>query len=155
MTTPKDSDGLLDPALWGELPAAEQRMSAFSGNDALLRGKLVTAIADSEEIQLAALHLAASPEQLGEWICSGQLFAFRADGLLLIPIWQFASAGPDGLLSGLPELLAAHPTARASFWSWWMRQPSGELEDRTPLEAIRAGQLAAVTAALRLVAARV
>lgn len=69
---------------------------------------------------------------------SGSLLAVLDRGQLRFPRWQFDPSGPDGVVSGLPELIRAldvSPLAKVS----WLTRPSPFLEDRTPLDALRAG----------------
>ena len=80
----------------------------------------------------------------------GALLAVLDRGVWRFPAWQFDPEGPDGVVEGLPEVLRAlhaSPLAKAS----WFVRPNQYLEGRTPLEALREGQVEAVRSAAEAV----
>jgi hypothetical protein len=80
----------------------------------------------------------------------GTLLAVLDRGAWRFPVWQFDSEGPDGVVEGLGEVLRAlhaSPLAKAS----WFVRPNLYLEGRTPLEALREGQVEAVRSAAEAV----
>lgn len=71
---------------------------------------------------------------------SGALLAVREKRGLRFPRWQFDPNGPDGIHAGFPEVLralAVSPLAKAS----WFTRPSPYLQGRTPLQALRSGEV--------------
>jgi hypothetical protein len=82
---------------------------------------------------------------------SGTLLGLRDHGDWRFPAWQFDPGGPDGVLAGLQEVLAALPGtafAKAS----WLTTPHPAL-GQSPVEALRAGHLQRVLAEARAVGA--
>lgn len=82
----------------------------------------------------------------------GTLLAVLDRGAWRFPAWQFDPEGPDGVVEGLPEVLRklhASPLAKAS----WLVRPNQYLEDQTPLEALREGQIEAVRSEAKTVGA--
>jgi Protein of unknown function (DUF2384) len=82
----------------------------------------------------------------------GTLLAVLDRGVWRFPAWQFDPEGPDGVVEGLPEVLQAlkvSPLAKAS----WLVRPNQYLEGRTPLEAVKEGQIEAVRSAVETVGA--
>lgn len=82
----------------------------------------------------------------------GTLLAVLDRGAWRFPAWQFDPEGPDGVVESLPEVLRvlhASPLAKAS----WFVRPNPYLEGRTPLEALREGQIEAVRSAAETVGA--
>lgn len=71
---------------------------------------------------------------------AGTLLAVRERGGLRFPRWQFAPEGPDGVLPGFPEVLRALDVSPLAKVSWFTR-PNPTLEGRTPLEALKAGEV--------------
>lgn len=71
---------------------------------------------------------------------AGLLIAEREDGKMLFPIWQFDPGGPDGVVSGLPETLRAlrgPPLVKMR----WLTTANKTLENRTPIEVLRDGDV--------------
>lgn len=80
----------------------------------------------------------------------GTLLAVLDRGAWRFPAWQFDPEGPDGVVEGLGEVLRAlhaSPLAKAS----WFVHPNQYLEGRTPLEALKEGQVEAVRSAAEAV----
>jgi hypothetical protein len=83
---------------------------------------------------------------------SDTLLAVFDRGVWRFPAWQFDPEGPDGVVEGLPEVLRTlhtSPLAKAS----WLVRPNQYLEERTPLEALKEGQLEAVRSVAETVGA--
>jgi hypothetical protein len=76
---------------------------------------------------------------------SGTLLAVQDRGVLLFPSWQFDPEGPNGVVPGLPEVLQALHVSPISKASWLVR-PNEYLGERTPLDALKAGERELVTA---------
>lgn len=67
----------------------------------------------------------------------------RGERKLAYPLEQFVDGRP---LEGIADVLHQAPTARAAWL--WLRQPHGALGDRLPLDALKAGERAAVKVAV-------
>ncbi len=70
---------------------------------------------------------------------AGTLLAIRDRGGLRFPRWQFDPTGPDGVLTGLTEVLAALTVSPWEQASWFVRS-NPSLSGRTPVEALRDGE---------------
>ncbi|MCW3097224.1 MAG: hypothetical protein JWL77_2842 [Chthonomonadaceae bacterium] len=82
----------------------------------------------------------------------GTLLAVYENGKWLFPRWQFDVHGPDGVLSGLPQVLEALQVSPIEKLSWFVRR-SPYLENRTPLEALKSGETERVVSLARGVGA--
>ena len=74
---------------------------------------------------------------------AGTLLAVRERGGLRFPRWQFDPDGPDGILAGLPQVLKAldiSPLAKVS----WLVRANPFLQGRSPVQALKSGELEAV-----------
>ncbi len=85
---------------------------------------------------------------------AGSLLAIKENGQLRFPDWQFDPEGPDGVIEGLPEVVRAmqapmSPLARIK----WFRTPKSLLAGRTPLDALRQGDVDDVVAEARAIGA--
>jgi hypothetical protein len=82
------------------------------------------------------------------------LLAIRDGGKLLFPIWQFDPSGPDGVLHGLRAVLKAldAPMSELGRIAWFV-SAKPQLQGRTPIEALRAGEVEDVVAEARAVGA--
>jgi hypothetical protein len=64
----------------------------------------------------------------------------------VFPDWQFDPDGPDGVIAGLPRVLramAGRPISELGRVRWFL-EPKPLLGGRTPLDALRSGDAAAV-----------
>jgi hypothetical protein len=74
---------------------------------------------------------------------SDTLLAVFDRGAWQFPAWQFDPEGPDGVVAGLPRVLKAlhlSPLAKAN----WLMRPNRYLQERSPLEALKAGEVESV-----------
>ena len=74
---------------------------------------------------------------------AGTLLAIRENGRLRFPLSQFDPEGPDGVVSGLGMVLSAldlPPLAQAA----WLERHHPALDGQTPIERLKAGDLADV-----------
>ena len=74
---------------------------------------------------------------------AGTLLGILDRGALRFPAWQFDPEGEDGVVPGLSDVLRSlslSPFGKAS----WLSRPNPYLEGRTPAEAMKAGEAAAV-----------
>ncbi len=90
-------------------------------------------------------------QTLWEKIKNGELIAYQtASGRWMLPKWQFRPQG--GLLKGLPEVLAkireTMPETGELFPFTFFLQPNPVTDDKTPLETLRCGEVAAVLTAV-------
>ena len=85
-----------------------------------------------------------------ERIRSGTLFAIRDQGKRRYPLWQFDPDEPDGVIAGLPDVLAALPMADL-IKARWLQRPQALLDGQTPLQLLREGQVDRVLAEARAV----
>ena len=79
---------------------------------------------------------------------AGTLLAIRENGRLRFPLSQFDPEGPDGVVSGLGVVLAAldlSPLGKAA----WLERPHPTLDGQTPIERLKAGDLADVVEVAR------
>ena len=83
-------------------------------------------------------------------IRAGTLLAIRDQGKRRYPLWQFDPDGPDGIVAGLPDVLAALPVADL-IKARWLQRPQPLLEGDTPLQLLRQGQLDRVLVEARAV----
>lgn len=90
-------------------------------------------------VQVAQI-LGSSRQTPHDRIRAGTLLAVEDGGRLRFPRWQFDPAGPQGVVAGLPSVIQAlsvPPLTQVK----WLQTPSPYLEDRTPLEALKAGDI--------------
>ena len=76
------------------------------------------------------------------------LLAVRERGGLRFPRWQFDSDGPDGVLSGLPQVLKTLEVSPLAKVSWFVRS-NPFLQGWTPVEALKAGEVERVLSIAR------
>jgi hypothetical protein len=94
-------------------------------------------LADSLSAVEVARLLGTSRQTPHDRLRAATLLGLRDRGEWRFPAWQFDAAGPDGVVPGLPEVLKAlhmSPFAQAT----WLTSPNQELDDLSPLEALRA-----------------
>ena len=117
---------------------------AFAARRALLAGSI--------EVAQVVEMLGVSRQAVHEREKKGRLLAVRENGRLRFPLWQFDAQGDDGVVAGLPLVLAAldeiAPIPALAKMSW-LQKPNGALGGATPLELLRAGQLTLVQSAAR------
>ncbi len=82
--------------------------------------------------------LEITPEIVEERVKSQSLLAITHNGNLLFPQWQFSPNNPDGVIEGLPEVLAILEIPTVDKISWLIA-PNPILEKRTPIEALKQG----------------
>ncbi len=73
------------------------------------------------------------------------LLAVADGGRWRFPPWQFDANGPHGVIEGLPAVLRALRIGALAAVRWLTR-PSAVLDKRTPLAALRAGEVDRVVA---------
>jgi hypothetical protein len=68
------------------------------------------------------------------------LIAAQDNGVWKFPTWQFDPQGPDGVITGLPDVLKALKVPALSKISWLTR-PNQALNGWTPIEALKFGRI--------------
>lgn len=139
-TATRRRPGVLPPAVRSHSPervakARARTLAAYLD----VRRELV---ADSLSTTEVARRLAISPAAVTKRRTAGRLVAFRFRGDWRYPSWQFADgalvAGVVEAWQALPKLADEVATVR------WFVLPSRHLGDRTPVDALRAGDATAV-----------
>lgn len=75
---------------------------------------------------------------------AGALIAVKENGRLLFPLWQFDPEAHDGVIVGLPAVLRELDGQLSPLGSIrWFLAPKAQLGDRSPLDALRAGDVQA------------
>ena len=127
---PQDQERLLQEALTA---SAVQRQALLA--DALTAPQVASLLHTSRQTPLNRAE-------------RGTLLAVYQNGKWLYPRWQFDMQGADGVAPGLPQVLQALSVSPIEKVSWFVR-PSPYLEDRTPLEALKSGELERVVSLAR------
>jgi hypothetical protein len=118
---------------------ATLRIGALAESFALRRQLLADTLTSSEVAQI----LGTTRQTPIDRLQNGTLLALRDGGTWHFPAWQFDPMGPDGIVQGLAEVLAALETS-PFIKARWLQMPHPELNGKTPLEALRNGQAARV-----------
>lgn len=129
------------------LNPAELEFQALQARFALRRELLAQCIGTSEVVSLLGLRNRQTPL---DRLKAGTLLAIRDQGQWWFPLWQFDPDGPDGVVAGLPEVLAALPVADP-IKARWLQRPQPLLDGQTPLQLLREGQHDRVLAEARAV----
>ena len=111
------------------------------------RELLQQCISTTEVVSLLGLGNRQTPL---ERIRSRTLLAIRDQGKRRYPLWQFDPDEPDGVIAGLPDVLAALPVADL-IKARWLQRPQPLLEGDSALQLLRQGQLDRVLVAARAV----
>lgn len=77
------------------------------------------------------------------------LLAVKEKGKYQYPLWQFDPEGDDGVINGLPQVLAALEVSDFTKLNW-LTKPHRAF-DKTPLEMLKQGEIEAVLAEARTV----
>ena len=112
---------------------AEQLRLKFAKRREILKGALTTAeVAEILQVSRQTPH---------DRVKSNSLLAIAEKGSLLFPKWQFDENGPNGVISGLSEVLEAltglSPLEKIS----WFVKPNPYLKNVTPLAALKKNQV--------------
>ena len=147
-TQQAEDDSRISPWL-GEAPEdpAKLEFEALQARFARRRDLLQHCIGSNEVVRLLALRNRQTPL---DRLKARTLLAIRDQGQWRFPLWQFDPDGPDGVIAGLPEVLAALPVADL-IKARWLQRPQPRLDGKTPLQALRSGQLDRVLAEARSV----
>ena len=131
-------------------PAQAAALELRAAQDAFARRRqlLASALTAPEAARLLGTTRQTPHDRAGK----GALLAIMDQGRLLFPAWQFDPDGPNGVLAGLPDVLRALDASLLGKASWLMRA-NPYLEGRTPLQALREGDLERVLDQARAVGA--
>jgi len=133
----------------GEAPPnpAELEFQALRARFVMRREVLQQCIGTTEVVRLLGLRNRQTPL---DRIRAGTLLAILDQGKRRYPLWQFDPDGPDGVVAGLPDVLAALPVSDL-IKARWLQRPQPLLEGHTPLQLLREGQLDRVLVEARAV----
>ena len=138
-----DPDASRVSPLTGETLPSAQEMARVR------RANLMRAFAERRMLLTEAMGVAEVAELLGvgrqtphDRVKAETLLAVKENGKLMFPDWQFDPEGADGVLAGLPEVLRAMrgPISALGRVRWFVT-PKPLMDGRTPLEALRAGDV--------------
>ena len=71
-------------------------------------------------------------------------------GVYKYPLWQFDPEGDDGVINGLPEVLAALDVSNFTKLNW-LNKPHLAFEGKTPIEMLKKGEIESVVTEARAV----
>ncbi|MCP9809261.1 DUF2384 domain-containing protein [Cyanobium sp. HWJ4-Hawea] len=148
-STPEGEEDSLITAWLGEAPEdpAQLEFEALQARFASRRELLQHCIGTSDVVLMLGLRNRQTPL---DRLKARTLLAIREQSQWRFPLWQFDPDGPDGVIAGLPEVLAALPVTDL-IKARWLQRPQPMLDGQTPLQAMRAGQLGGVLAEARFV----
>jgi len=102
-------------------------------------------LGDSLSVDQVAALLGTSRQTPHDRAKARTLLAVPDGGRLRFPAWQFDADGPDGVIEGLPAVLRALRIGALTAVRW-LTLPNAVLDKRTPLAALRAGDVDRVVA---------
>ena len=148
-SSPQPEEDPVVAAWLGEAPSnpAELEFQALQARFAMRRELLRQCIGTTEVVSLLGLRNRQTPL---DRIRAGTLLAIRDQGKRRYPLWQFDPDGPDGVIAGLPDVLAALPMADL-IKARWLQRPQPLLDGHMPLQLLREGQRDRVLAEARAV----
>jgi hypothetical protein len=111
---------------------ARMAVCAFERRQELLAGALTGS-------QVAKL-LHTTRQTPYDRVKSGSLLAVYDRGAWRFPAWQLDPEGPDGVVPGLPAVLRALEVGEIAKTSW-LSTPNAVLEGRTPIQALKQGEV--------------
>jgi excisionase family DNA binding protein len=104
-------------------------------------------VADALTVAEVAELLAVGRQTPHDRVRAQTLLAVKDNGRLVFPDWQFDPDGPDGVIPGLPDALAAMRGPISAFARVrWFLTPKSLMGGMTPLDALRAGAVEDVVA---------
>jgi len=149
---PPGTDPFVDAVAGGRAPGERERVALVVSSaltDFAYRRDL---LADSLTAPQVAALLSTSRQTPHDRARAGALLAARDGGFLRFPAWQFDAAAPEGVVSGLPDVVRALGDTPPLDKIAWFVTPKALL-GRTPLEALKAGDRAEVLLAAHTFAA--
>jgi hypothetical protein len=89
-------------------------------------------------------------ETVRQRLAKKQLFGLKINRDYRFPQWQFDGSSPSGVLPGLSDVLSVASIGAFELAAWF-ETPLAELGDRTPVQALHDGEIAAVVSAARAI----
>lgn len=132
--------------LWGPAPT-EEDVARADETDRAVRAELDGLVQRSVVIEDVPDRVGLTPEALTEALSDGELTSFVYEDRIYVPAWQFDEDEPHTPLSGVADLRRAFG-GDALALTEWVLHPSDELDGRTPLDALRAGDAELALAAV-------
>lgn len=87
----------------------------------------------------AARRMGVKEDDVRWRVSEGEMVGFGLGETLRVPVWQFATGNPSEVVDGVAELARSFPGAFAGL-SAFAVTPHPDLDGRTPIEALDAGQ---------------
>jgi hypothetical protein len=138
-----DHDSTRVSSLTGELlPGAHEIAQIRRVNLMRAFGERRALLADALSVAEVAELLGVGRQTPHDRVKAETLLAIKENGKLMFPNWQFDPEGADGVVPGLPEALRAMqgPISALGRIRWFVT-PKPLMDGRTPLEALRAGDV--------------
>ena len=127
----------------GEDPLAEARLRGKRR-----MGEILEAEGGSVGATEAAAIMGVSERALEQRRRGGTVLALPVgDGSHAFPRWQFDGDAQDGLVPGLPRVLQSFSVTSPWMQAEFMLAPEDRLADRSPLDALKAGEIDAMAQA--------
>lgn len=143
------SDRPVSPVTGRPEPSRQELFAAYRRNLMRRFGLRRAVLDESLSVREVAEMLNTTRQTPHDRAGAGRLLAIRDRGQLFFPAWQFDPDGPDGALEGLPRVLAELPMQSPMARATWFVTPKAQLQARSPVEALREGEVDAVIAEAR------
>ena len=130
----------LDPALWGEEPSRADVVAAEAWVTNEMESARAFLLAECETREGAADAIGVTAASISNWVDEGDLVALYEGRELRIPKWQIDLDQSRGIAAGIKAVAAAFPSGVVSL-SAWVRTPNLNLNDATPLQRMKAGDV--------------
>lgn len=130
----------LDPALWGDDPSRVDVVAAEVWAGSEMASARASLLNECETREGAAAVIGVTAASISHWVDAGDLVALHEGRELRIPRWQIDLDQPRGIAAGIKSVAAAFPSGVVSL-SAWVRTPNVNLNDATPLQTMRAGDV--------------
>lgn len=98
---------------------------------------------DSLSASQVAKMLGVSRQTPHDRVKAGLLLGVLDNNVMKFPAWQFDASGPNGVVQGLPEVLAALNCGAFAQISW-LASPNNNFDGLRPIEALKKGLVAEV-----------
>lgn len=145
--------GRISPITGELLPSAQELAAIRWENLRRSFGERRRLLADALSVNEVAELLGVGRQTPHDRAKAQTLLAVKDNGRLLFPQWQFDPDGPDGVVAGLPETLAAMhgPVSQVGKVRWFTTAKPQLPGGVTPLDALRAGSVDEVLAQARAI----
>lgn len=133
-----DQVEVLDPALWGVEPSADDIRSAVVG-ELHEQFSARRALEGASVTRAEAADLLGKREQaVSDDLDAGRLVGFKRGRTWFLPAWQFDAGSERGILPGLSHLQRAFPGGVVAL-TRWVTSPSPDLDGKAPRDALARG----------------